>query len=265
MIEIYLDAIGLAAPGLPGWEDSQPVLRGQQPWQPQPLARYKPQRLPRNEARRATELVRLAFRVCEDLAEQTDNDLSQCASVFSSSGGDYPVVDHICRAVNESGRPVSPTQFHNSVHNAAAGYWSIATGCQAPSTSLAAYDDSFAAGLLEAAIQCSEDRQTTLLASYDVCPPEPLQAKRPITEPFGCALLLSPEASAESRASLRLTAIPPADNSLPRQADLAVLWHANPAARSLPLLELLACGQAGSFTLSTEHGPALLIEVTPCR
>ncbi len=41
-----------------------------------------------------------------------------------------------------------PTQFHNSVHNAVAGYWSIATKSTQPMTCLAAHDHSFAAGLL---------------------------------------------------------------------------------------------------------------------
>ena len=47
-------------------------------------------------------------------------------------------------------QPVSPTQFHNSVHNTAAGYWSIATGSQQPTTCLACHDATAAAALLKA-------------------------------------------------------------------------------------------------------------------
>ena len=43
---------------------------------------------------------------------------------------------------------ISPTQFHNSVHNAAAGYWHIAAGSAAPSLSVGGHDGAFAAGLL---------------------------------------------------------------------------------------------------------------------
>ena len=46
---------------------------------------------------------------------------------------------------------LSPTRFHNSVHNAPAGYWGIATGAMAAVDGLCAFDASFAAGLLEAA------------------------------------------------------------------------------------------------------------------
>lgn len=264
MITLYLDAIGLAAPGMPSWQEAQAVLAGEQTWHPQPLDRYKPARLPRNEARRATELVRLAFRVCEDLASQTATDLSLCSTVFTSSGGDYPVVDHICRALNEPGRPVSPTQFHNSVHNAAAGYWSIATDCQAPSTSLSAYDDSFVAGLLEAATQCQQDQQNVLLATYDICPPQPLLAKRAITLPFGSALLLSPRPSSQSLARLTLAASNQINNSLPQAAALQTLWQANPAARCLPLLEWVARKQNGQTTLAAEQGIGLTVQIEPC-
>ena len=72
-------------------------------------------------------------------------------TVFASSGGDSEVLDKICTALTLPDRPVSPTQFHHSVHNTPAGYWSIATGCTQPSLSLSAYDSSFSAGLLEAA------------------------------------------------------------------------------------------------------------------
>lgn len=265
MITVSLNAVGLVAPGLTGWQASRPTLRGEQPWQHQPLERYKPTRLPRNEARRATDLVRLAFHICEDLAEQTSMDLSECSTVFSSSGGDYPVVDHICRALTEPGKPVSPTQFHNSVHNAAAGYWSIAIGSQAASNSLSAYDDSFQAGLLEAMVQCSQEQQPVLFACYDIRPPEPLQSKRPITESFGCALLLTPQPDDRTLAALTLHPDDTVDNSPPQQQDLGALWQANPAARSLPLLELLARHEAGEVTLKAEQGPGLRLEIQPCR
>jgi hypothetical protein len=48
---------------------------------------------------------------------------------------------------------VSPTLFHNSVHNTPAGYFSIATGIQTASVSLSAGDNTFSAGLIEALTQ----------------------------------------------------------------------------------------------------------------
>ena len=48
---------------------------------------------------------------------------------------------------------ISPTRFHNSVHNAAAGYWTIGAHCMQAATAISAYDASFAEGLLEALMQ----------------------------------------------------------------------------------------------------------------
>ena len=191
MLECYLNAIGLAAPGLPGWQASAAILQGQAAYERTPLEKYKPELLPANERRRATELVRMAFRVCEELMATSAIPMADCASVFASSGGDYPIIDQICRSLCESERLVSPTQFHNSVHNSAAGYWSIATGSRQPSTSLSAYDDSFAVGLLEAMCLCQQEQLPTLLAVYDIQPPYPLGGGDELDSLFGlgCVLL----------------------------------------------------------------------------
>ena len=66
-----------------------------------------------------------------------------------SSDGDGEIVHRLCTALASPAAEVSPTDFHNSVHNAATGYWSIGAHSSAPSTALCAYDGSFAAGLLE--------------------------------------------------------------------------------------------------------------------
>ena len=76
-------------------------------------------------------------------------------------------------------REISPTRFHNSVHNAPAGYWSIATRSHAPSTSLCCHDASFAAGLLDAAAQIAWTANRSPLITYDQPYPEPLHAVRP--------------------------------------------------------------------------------------
>lgn len=265
MMSVYLQAQGLAAPGLPNWAEARPVLRGECAYRPEELPRYKPQRLPPNERRRATRLVRTAFRVCEELAEATPADLSQCAAVFASGGGDYTIIDQICRVLRSGERHVSPTQFHNSVHNSAAGYWSIATGSRAASTSISGFDDTFAAGLLEAATFCAVEGETTLLAAYDIQPPEPLWHKRPLGADFGLAWLLTPEPDAHSIAQLTLSHPPGGGTATAcEDAGLETLRLANPAARSLPLLTHLARGTAGQVHLSAPDRRGLRVEISPC-
>ena len=115
-------------------------------------------------------------------------------TVFTSSGGDGQNCHEICQALASAERQLSPTRFHNSVHNAAAGYWGIATGATAASNALCAYDASFAAGLLEALIQVAVERTAVLLIAYDASYPEPLRSVRPIPDAFGVALVLAPVA-----------------------------------------------------------------------
>lgn len=264
MLTCYLNAIGLAAPGFPGWEQSRAVLQGSLPYEPLALEKYKPELLPPNERRRATELVRMAFRVCEDLMVSSSIPMADCASVFASSGGDYPIIDQICRTLCEPERMVSPTQFHNSVHNSAAGYWSIATGSRQPSTSLSAYDDSFSAGLLEAMCLCQQEQLPTLLVVYDIQPPYPLGEKRRIPIEFGVALLLTPTPSTQNLARLQLTADACAEPASLAMPALEGLRQSNPAARSLPLLELIARGKAGNVVFTSTDQPSLQLQVEPC-
>lgn len=263
MLTCYLNAIGVAAPGLPNWQQSRAVLQGAAPYEPAALEKYKPELLPANERRRATELVRMAFRVGEDLMAASNIPMADCASVFASSGGDYPIIDQICRSLCEPERLVSPTQFHNSVHNSAAGYWSIATGSRQPSTSLSAYDDSFIAGLLEAMCLCQQEQLPTLLVVYDIQPPYPLGEKRQIPIEFGVALLLTPQPGEQDLARLQLH--PNATGSASEaQPALENVRLANPAARSLPLLELIARNQAGNLIFTSANQPPLQLQVEPC-
>ena len=61
-------------------------------------------------------------------------------------------------------RMVSPTKFHNSVHNASTGYWSIATGSHFAANAISAYADTVAASLLEGAVQAVEEDLPVLVA-----------------------------------------------------------------------------------------------------
>ncbi len=249
----FIHAVGLAAPGLPDWTAAQPVLAGTQAYVASELAPYQPQFLPPNERRRATPAVRQAFRVAEEAVK--GHDASQLASVFAGSDADMAVLHRICAALAEPARMVSPTDFHNSVHNAAAGYWGIAVGSRAPSSTLAGYDGSFALGLLEAAAQTSEC--DTLLVVFDVPVPEPLLSARPLACAASCALVLSQK---PGPASIELEFTSDAESTL-RDATLETLRSSNPALRSLPLLNLLARRQSGRVVLPGSGGQKVRVSL----
>jgi hypothetical protein len=105
--------------------------------------------------------------------QQADADAREVASVFASSDGETGVLDRLCTALATPQRTISPTLFHHSVHNAASGYWGIATGSQQSSTVLACYDSSFCAALLEASAYVQIEERPTLVA-YDLPLPSSL-------------------------------------------------------------------------------------------
>ena len=127
----------------------------------------------------------------QEAMQQAEADAREVATVFASSDGETGVLDRLCTALAAPQRTISPTLFHHSVHNAASGYWGIATGSQQSSTALACYDSSFCAALLEAAAYAQIEERSVLLVAYDLPPPPPLYAARPLRGGFAAALLLT--------------------------------------------------------------------------
>jgi hypothetical protein len=268
MIRVGIATIGLVAPGIESWEQGRMLLSQGVAYDPAAeMPPLKPALLPANERRRTTAHIRLALQAAQDALDAWQGDTEQLATVFSSSGGDLEVVDRILTSINQPGSPVSPTHFHNSVHNAPAGYWSIATGSHAPSTSLSAYDASFSAGLLEAATQVSVDGQPVLLVAYDMPPPEALRPFCPTTAAFGVALLLIPEAAeAEPLCWIGMDLQAGDDRGCEGMDDkgLEALRSGVAAGRGLPLLEHIARGLSGPLRLPAQPGQILHLDVTVC-
>ena len=262
-----IDGVGLLGPGLPDWPQAAAMLRGEAVYLAQKTVLPTPQILPAAERRRANAVIKLTLASGLEAVAQAGRKAADLATVFTSSSGDGRNCHEICVALAGSDRLLSPTRFHNSVHNAASGYWGIATGAMAPSAVLCAFDASFAAGLLEALVQVSLLRQPLLLLAYDTNYPEPLHSARPIPDSFGVALLLAPAPGAQSLAQLSLDpAAPftaqPADTL--SDAALEALRRSIPAARALPLLRALARRETGSIVLDHLPDQQLALQLTPC-
>ena len=149
-LSAYVDGVGLIGPGLANWTLGKAILAGEATYVEQCALLPAADTLPSAERRRVGRVVRLALAIGYEAASAAGQDTASLATVFASSGGDGDICHQICQMLATGDRQISPTRFHNSVHNAPAGYWGIATGARAPSTSLCAYDGSFGAGLLEA-------------------------------------------------------------------------------------------------------------------
>jgi hypothetical protein len=281
-----VEGIGLLGPGLNGWTSSTALLEGRSPYIPQPTVLPTPEGLPPAERRRLGRVVKLALGVGLQATCKAGADPATLAAVFASSGGDGHNCHEICQALSLDERLISPTRFHNSVHNAAAGYWSIATGSRAASNAVCAYDASFAAGLLEAVTQVVVDQTRVLLVAYDAPYPPPLFVKRPIPEAFGVALVLAPVGAAVAPAgspaagsasaagsvgrpsedSLGRLTLSFSDSPADRMGDAALesLRASIPAARSLPLLYQLAVRRRAVVNIDYLDGRSVAVEVDPC-
>ncbi len=236
MIGVRILGTGLIGPGLDDWPAGREALRNDcASYAYGPTRIPAPELLPATERRRTTACIKLALAAAEQALKDAAREPAELASVFSSSHGDMQVCDNLCRALASDDKPVSPTQFHNSVHNAPAGYWSIATGSRRPSTSLAVADSSFTAGLLEAVLQSRANGHPVLLACYDHPAPAPLDAAAPLAAPFAVALVVQ----AQETGPLQLSLSDGEETRLVR-TELEQLRLGNPAARALPLLAALA-------------------------
>lgn len=261
----FVEGVGLVGPGLSGWQASRAALAGRQAYCPAAISIAASQLLPAVERRRAGMPVKLALTAGIEAIEAAGRDAASLATVFTSSSGDCDNVHALCETLATAERQVSPTRFHNSVHNAAAGYWSIATQCRAPSTSLCCYDASFGAGLLDAASQVVADRIAVALVAYDHPYPAPLGVARPISASFGVALVLAPQASAGAIAALEIE-FEPRQAAASRMQDpgLEALRIGVPAARCLPLLAALARGPREPLVFELAAQTHLRVTLTPC-
>src|SRR5215469_4247713 len=231
MTTVFVEATAVRAPGLDGWAASRSVLAGIDAYAATPLD-LPASPLPPAERRRSVQTVKLALALGVEVFAAAGREPADTATFFASSGGDGETIHQILAALASDTRDLSPTRFHNSVHNAPAGYWSIATRSHAPSTSIGCHDASFAAGLLEAAVQAAVEDRAVALIAYDVSYPEPLHSVRPLTPLFGAALVLVPSLTPRALAQLDVEVRPRA-GELSSMASLSLesLRRASPAAR----------------------------------
>jgi len=265
-MQLYVEGVALLGPGLNGWEASRPVLAGELSYRAAALELPSIALLPPNERRRTVKTVKLALALGAEAFAAADRHPAETPTVFTSSGGDGDTIHEILDALASDKPALSPTRFHNSVHNAPSGYWGIATRSHAASTSLCCHDASFAAGLLEASVQATVDRSPVALIAYDLCYPEPLHSVRPIGATFGAALILAPQPNPAAFARLELELRPssgPTRDLLPPA--LEALRCTTPAARSLPLLCALAGHDQKSVAIDYLSGLELALAIHPLR
>ncbi|HET6655433.1 MAG TPA: beta-ketoacyl synthase chain length factor [Gammaproteobacteria bacterium] len=262
-MKVWLEGIGVWGPGISGWADCRARLTGMADGPaecPEPPAAA----LASQERRRSTASVRLAAEVAAQACTAAGRDPAAYATVSASSAGDLATVHALCATLSTEPQLLSPTRFHNSVHNAPGGYWSIAGNCQQPANALAAGAASFAAGLLEAAVQCAIESRPVMLLAYDLPGPSPLGEASRIGAGLGVALAFSPSPAACAPAlQIRYDDNQLAETVLGDPA-LEALRCTTPAARCLPLLAAVAGEVGGAVTLGMGAG-SMTVTISPVR
>lgn len=258
---LYLESVGVLGPGMPDWPAARRLLRGESPYEAAPELQPDPRLLPPNERRRVPKLVRWAIAAAHEAMEGSERRAEEVTMVFTSSSGDGEITHRLCEAVASPARRVSPTLFHNSVHNAPTGYWSIGTGSQQRSVSVCGYDASFAVGLLEAASLVIVEQVPVLLVACDVPYPDPLSALRPVEASFAVALLLSPKPGARALGQWTV-ALARGAQATRLPSGLPQSLATNPGAHSLALLEPVARGRSQSVPISYVGSQHVAVEVS---
>jgi hypothetical protein len=251
-----LEGIGFWADGLPSWRAACAfVASGELPVDAP--ARPSPELLPANERRRAPGSVAVALEAALAACRAAGADPAALPSVFASTHGDLGITDYICATLASDASSMSPTRFHNSVHNAAAGYWTIGTGSHAPATAISSGEATFAQGLVEAMSQLAAGAPRVLLVACDAPSAGPLAVVSPSMGLLGAALVLAREPD-PAQPRLRGTFV---DGAAPAPSGaLAKRLGANAMAPMLPLFQALA---AGGDLLLLNAGPdrALRVEI----
>jgi hypothetical protein len=266
---IAVDLVGIGAwgPAFNNWAELQtlfanPALGEALQWAtPVP----KPEIIPANERRRAPLPVRAAVEVSWQALQQSGLASSDVACVFGSGLGDTEITDYMCRVLTTAEKQLSPTKFHNSVHNAAAGYWTISTGCMKSANSIAAYQNTAGLALLEGMIQCQQHNEPVLVTLFDTAAHDTYRQIFACEQSFAAALLLVPAGAANAPMARLVMADETAASviapDLPHD-QLDKLYRDNPAAKVLGLLQQLTLKQAGQCSFALSPARALKLSVS---
>jgi hypothetical protein len=258
-MRIAIESVGVLAPGFADWQDARAVLAGRAPFVPAPLAPCMPASLPAAERRRSSPTVRLALAAAEQALQRTAIAPEEMSLVFASPEAAAVITHQLCEALAGT-REVSPTQFHNSVHNAPSGYYSIAMKAKLGATSLCRGPWTFGAGLLAAAVQALCDDVPVLFVCYDSPLPAPLCETMPVVEATAIAMVIAPRRTAATLASWQLAVIP-CEGDCEWPAWMPPAWHANASARGFAALATVAGGGA---RVDLGLAPRLAVRVERC-
>ena len=273
---VRLTGIGLWGPGFNSYSDYKVCNTiGEDAQADRSVGKPLVSLIPANERRRAPLAVKAAVSVCEEALNASGMNANDFACVFGSSMGDTDLTDYMCRVLAQDPAMLSPTKFHNSVHNAAAGYWTIASGCQQAANSVAAQEYTAGMALFEAVTQSIHEQTPVLLSLFDTAVSASYKSLYALDDSFACALALLPDSYQQQndhRASssnqplfdLDMTMVSaPVPKTLTGTEPPSLNKLNNLSAEILALLDTLLTNKSATMSLALSAQSHLVINVKP--
>lgn len=252
MSGIYVRSVGLWSTGYPNPESWVQSKRDAECETPTSI------RLRGSLRRRATSQTRAAIEVFEQVVSGAGWDGSTVFTLWGTAHGEHATSISMFQGMARGEGKLSPTQFHNSVHNAAGGYASIAEKNTTTSTTLTGGGELVVSGLFEASSRLHANGKEVVLVFFD----EPLQG--PFAVPgmdagiaVGFGLTSRGEGAMARLGDFSREAVEGVHSAPPHQG-----MH---VAAALPLLEHIVGGHPGRVALQidSETGPVWCTKVAP--
>ncbi len=251
MSRAFVGGLGLCAPGHSGTATWSAAFPGME------VSEATGDLLPPALRRRASSLARMAVAVAGQAAHQAGVDLSSVPLILGSAYGEIVAAVEMMGEFGGATALPSPIRFHNSVHNAAAAYLSIASGNHGFSTALAAGAATPVAAVLEAVALLGERGGDALLVLLDEPPPAPFERAVPYPA-AAAAFCLSSRPGPRTLAALS----EPRRGSTPR-ADLPDGLERHPCAGAFALLAAVTSRRSATVSLGADGVGAWLVDVSP--
>lgn len=254
LVEIAILGIGAVGPGFSNWPELQAQIKSGISQDSTKTQLPSPEILPPAERRRASPIVKAGLNAGLEACKDAGLNARDLLTVFTSSGADGANCEAICEQLATDDRLISPTRFHNSVHNTVAGYWGIATGCMRPSQVISAEDGSFAAGLLEAAIEAIHSDEPCLLVCYDTSYPGALRHVRPISDTAAIAIIVAKPGTFKNK-------YPTIQLKLDNTGNVETPTESIPTLNALPLLNTITRVSPDWISLSFQNNCVLSVKI----
>jgi hypothetical protein len=202
-------------------------------------------------------LTRMSVEVFDQATRAAGSRPEAIPTIWATAHGEHDTAIKLLRMMGRGEGKLSPTHFHNSVHNTPSGYASIAAGNTSPSTTLTGGPELVASSFLEAFCHLEARAGEIAVVFAD----EPLQApfSRPdMRAPLALAFCLSsePEGAMARLSHLRSDAHQPVE---PRERFGRLYVSAG-----LPLLEHAVFRKSGTIALELEgplNGPVWCVDL----